>query len=436
MIRFFYALLFVLVATFFSVGAAAQGVVVSLDEVLAAADSGNAQLQAARTAVAASAESLKSARRSAYTPDFSFNASIGYLGNGYGWGRDSNYSFSVRMPHFSAGFGVEAQQVVYAGGALAAAVEQARLAGQLAELDYERQRQDVRLRLVCLYLDLYRSMRQLEIYDSNIALCVRLIADITAKREQGTALKNDLTRYELQLANLRMQRSTVENDLAIANHSITTLAGLPADMQITPDSSFLTHGLVSANAVGGDGDARPVAVRVADAQVEMASVRERRTRAAMLPYLSVVAHDELTGPVTIDITPYNVNYNYWFVGLSLNYSFSSLWKTNRQLRSSKLEKRQSQYERQATEQATGLAIDEANIRIAEAHENLQTKEKGLLLAQENYALVANRFAADLALLLDMLDASNQKLAAELDLVNARLSLAYRLYMLEYIKGTL
>ena len=78
----------------------------------------------------------------------------------------------------------------------------------------------------------------------------------------------------------------------------------------------------------------------------------------------------------------------------------------------------------------------SNIRIAEAHENLQTKEKGLLLAQENYALVANRFAADLALLLDMLDASNQKLAAELDLVNARLALAYRLYMLEYIKGTL
>ena len=37
----------------------------------------------------------------------------------------------------------------------------------------------------------------MKVYQSNIALTEKLIADINTKQQQGMALKNDVTRYEL-----------------------------------------------------------------------------------------------------------------------------------------------------------------------------------------------------------------------------------------------
>ena len=402
----------------------------SLGELMAFADSGSVQLRAARAGVAARRESREAVDRSTLTPDVRFGASVGYLGDGYGWGRDSSYSFSVPMPHFSTRFGVEAQQVIYAGGAMKAAREQARLGEHLAQLGYEQQRQDVRLQLAGLYLDLYRSMRGLEVYDSNIVLTERLIADIRTRREQGTALKNDLTRYELQLANLQMQRTRVENDMLITNSQIVTLAGLPQGTRVMPDSSFLASGQL---VVAGD---TSLAVQMAAAKAEMASQQLRQSQSARLPYLAIVAQDQLNGPVTIDITPYNINYNYWFVGLQLNYNLSSLWKDSRAVQSARHRQQQAVLERQAADEQVHQQLDAALIRLDESRRNLAIKQKSLALAEENYSLVADRYQNDLALLVDMLDAANTKLAAELDLVTARIEVAYRNYMLQYINGKL
>ena len=58
------------------------------------------------------------------------------------------------------------------------------------------------------------------------------------------------------------------------------------------------------------------------------------------------------------------------------------------------------------------------------------------LADQNYAVVRNRYANDLALLTDMLDASNMKLSAAMALVNARINVLYNYFKLKYITNTL
>ena len=90
----------------------------TLDELLAQADSGSVALRVARSGVEAAREAAVGADRATLLPDLSLSATVGYLGDGYGWGRDSSYSFPVPMPHFSTRFGLAAQQVIYAGGAL------------------------------------------------------------------------------------------------------------------------------------------------------------------------------------------------------------------------------------------------------------------------------------------------------------------------------
>lgn len=69
---------------------------------------------------------------------------------------------------------------------------------------------------------------------------------------------------------------------------------------------------------------------------------------------------------------------------------------------------------------------------------MSTKEKQnyVELANQNYSVTSNRYKNDLALLTDMLDASNMKLSADLALVNARINVIYSYYKMKYITHTL
>lgn len=204
MIRAKKSLFAAVAALVFSGNVLSQERELGLDALLSQADSGSVALREARSGVAAARDAADAADRAAWLPDLALSAAVGYLGDGHGWGRDSSYSFSVAMPHFSTRFGLEAQQVVYAGGALRSARRQARLGVRLEELGYEQQRQALRLQLVGHYLDLYRAVRQLEVLDSNLAVRRQsllldtenytLVADryqnaLTARSAQGTTIR-------------------------------------------------------------------------------------------------------------------------------------------------------------------------------------------------------------------------------------------------------
>ena len=64
------------------------------------------------------------------------------------------------------------------------------------------------------------------------------------------------------------------------------------------------------------------------------------------------------------------------------------------------------------------------------------QQKQVELANQNYSVVQNRYQNDLALLTDMVDASNMKLSAEMALINARISMLYNFYTLKYVTNTL
>ena len=83
-----------------------------------------------------------------------------------------------------------------------------------------------------------------------------------------------------------------------------------------------------------------------------------------------------------------------------------------------------------------LAIQAACIKYEESFTLLETKEKSVELANQNYDIVSYRYDNDLALITDLLDASSQKLEAELQVLNARINILYNYYKLHYISGTL
>ena len=62
-----------------------------------------------------------------------------------------------------------------------------------------------------------------------------------AQHDQGVALKNDITRYELQMSNLKLQQENVNNSRAIINHQLVTVLGLDSSTEIVPDTSIVNE---------------------------------------------------------------------------------------------------------------------------------------------------------------------------------------------------
>lgn len=91
------------------------------------------------------------------------------------------------------------------------------------------------------YLDLYKLNNQQQVLQKNLDLTEQVLRNMEARRTQGTALKNDITRYELQKETLKLQLAKVQDACRIINHQLVTTLHLPDDTEIIPDSALLNE---------------------------------------------------------------------------------------------------------------------------------------------------------------------------------------------------
>lgn len=415
----------------------AQPRVMGIDELFRLADENSRSIQSYRTGVDAAAEALKAAKAQRL-PDIKGTASVSYLGDGHIWDRHYKNGMKVDMPHFGNNFALEVQQVLYAGGAISSGIELAELGKQMAQLDSEKNRQEIRFLLVGYYLDLYKLSNQMQVLQKNIQLTDRVIGDMRSRHKQGTVLKNDITRYELQKEQLQLQYTRIEDAYKIMNHQLVTTLHLPAGSEIAPDTTMLSQQVLPLAETDWQQLAQQnhIGLKQAEISVLMGKQKLKLERSERLPKIALVAADHLDGPITIEVPVLDNNFNYWYVGVGISYNFSSLFKNNRKIKQSKLELRRAEQEHLLAQEHVENAVQASYTNFLTSFTDLRTQEKSVQLALQNYGVVDNRYKNDLALLTDMLDASNIKLGAELDLVNARVNVVYNYLKMKYITHTL
>ncbi len=124
------------------------------------------------------------------------------------------------------------------------------------------------------------------------------------------------------------------------------------------------------------------------------------------------------------------------MGVGVKYNISSLFKSNKKVKQARLQTRRAMEEQTLAHEQVENAVQAAYTDYLTSFTELQTKTKKTELANQNYKVTDNRYRNDLALLTDMLDASNTKLDAELGLVNARIDVIYNYYKMKYLTHTL
>lgn len=371
-------------------------------------------------------------------PDINFSVSATYNGNAWMADRDFSNGQNLASPHFGNNFALEVVQVVYDGGAIKYDIELAELQAQLSALDVSNQRQRTRFLMTGYYLNLYKFRNMLHVYNHNIERTEQVIKDMRAREKLGLILNNDITRYEVQLQKLHYMRTELIGQIDIYNNQLITTLSLPSGTQIMPDTTLLDISMREYSEI----DLIEIAsehsplLHIGRKNINISRKQEQIARSAMLPKIQLFAGDRLQGPLTMELPPINKNLNTWYVGVGLSFNLANFYKSQRDINRSRIATSVAQTKYAEIKENIGLEIHQAYVNYRNAFELLRTQEKSLQLATENYAVTENRYNNDLVLLIDLLDADNIRLDAEIQYVNARINIIYNYYRLMYVTGTL
>ena len=264
----------------------------------------NKSIKACRTTVAAAQEGVKAAK-SNRLPDVNAQLSASYIGNALMMDRDLSDWQNLTSPHFGNQFVVDAQQTIYAGGAIDAGIRLAELGVEQAALGMALNEQNLRFVALSQYLDLQKIAHRQQVLESNIALTQKLIDNIREKHEQGVALKNDITRYELQMETLHLNLVKLQNTRSILNHQLCNTLGISNTEMIEPTDDATTtlfnkegeaHWQEAATAVNPQ-------LQMAGVNEQMAKQQVKLAKSALLPKVAVVAQNNFNGPITFELLP-------------------------------------------------------------------------------------------------------------------------------------
>ena len=251
------------------------------------------------------------------------------------------------------------------------------------------------------------------------------------------ALKNDVTRYELQMETLQLGLRRLQDQQSILNHQLCNTLGI-SEVSIIPDSTVVSQAFANSNEKYWQQTAFTSSPQMEQSELstKMAEQQLKLAKSELLPKVAVVAADNFFGPFTYDLPPIDKNINYWYVGVGIRYNLSSLFKQNKKVRQAKTGVQRSQQQQQVVAESLDNQVQQAWTLWQQTYVDLDTQRKSVELARQNYQVVNDRYLNQLALITDMLDASNIRLNAELQEVDARINIVYAYYKLKFIAGTI
>lgn len=406
----------------------------TIDELFQRVEQSNVEVKAAKKDVNISQqqERVAEAKR---LPDIGLEAGVKYLGDATILDRNFTNAERAPMPHLGNSLSVTLYQPLYAGGEIKAGIQKSKYQTQIASTDLKIVTDDIKIAVLECYLNLLKNRNLLNVYDENIRLTQELLSEMKVRSQQGIVLSNDVTRYELNLSNLKYDRSTVSNAVDHLNYNLLVYLDLKQGTTIEPnlDPTSISLPAVSLAQWKQEAEGSPKMKRM-DLAYSQSKTEEKLALSKMRPTVGITAGNNLEGPITICMPVLDNNLNNWWVGVKFSFNLSSLYKEKHSLNAARIKTAKVVDDRDAQKRTIDRQVDQVYKAYLEACEQIETQKKNVELAQENYRIVKQRYGADLSLLTDMLDASTAKLDAEVRLVNARVDAVFYYYQLKYISG--
>ncbi|KIC95018.1 hypothetical protein OI18_09050 [Flavihumibacter solisilvae] len=411
--------------------------VLTIENAFALANRNNTELKITDKAIDIARQKTEVAKLG-QLPTISTALNYGYISNSQVWEPSFSKHATAPIPHNLTQFSLQASEVIFKGGEISNNIRKARLDEQVAVLSYDKNEQGIRFLVVARYLDIYRQVIQRVVYVNNTRLSRERLKNIIILQKQGIVTNNDVLRSKLILSDLELAIRKTDDNIAILNNQLNTVLGLPDNQRLVPDTTLLQTGRESweiaellriAHKENQD-------LKIAAKETSIARTNLKITEADELPEVSLFAGSNLQRPYTNSAPARDVYFNIWVAGVSVRYNIASIYQSPRKKKTAELQVEQSHQKETHQKEQVELAVKTAMIKYNEAYDELDTYRNDLQSAEENYRIVEKKYFNQLALLTDLIDATNTKVEAELKVANAQINVVYSRYQVLKATGSL
>ncbi|HPC84542.1 MAG TPA: TolC family protein [Thermoanaerobaculaceae bacterium] len=319
------------------------------------------------------------------------------------------------------GTALQVQQVLLAGGAVAARQRAARLDAGAARARAARALAELRLAAQLLYWDAVRAGTALELARAHQRRALRLLADTQALLDAGMAVRADLLAAEERLATARLGVVRAEAATAAARSRLASLLAL--DERELELADTLAGPLPDPPADVPELQAEALAARpeIQAARAERAALAARETLAvaAVRPSLAASAQWELARPNQRYFPVADEWNDSWSVGLAAGWKLFDGGAARAERAASRARQRATAAELAELERLVRLEVEDAARELATALAATGAADAAAAAAAARQTAARERHASGLAAMAEILDAETQLAAAEQQQVAAR-----------------
>jgi outer membrane protein TolC len=421
---------------FFNANAQTSEHKMSLDEVVQKALENHTQLKLSKENIQITKQQTRIVELQKL-PTINASANAFYLGDALILDKDFSKVTTLSMPHFGNTYGVQASELIFKGGIVKKSIEVSELREQLAELDFERDQQNIKFLVISNYLDIFKIINQKNVFLNNQKLATERLKNVMKFYKQGMVTRNEIIRGELLLKNLQQGILVLDNNRASINYQLATAIGISTDILIETTDSFsdipeaqnLKYYLELAH------QNHPV-LKSAQTGIKMAGKNIEIIKTDRMPTIAAFGGYNMARPVTATMPAKDFYTNSWQTGLSISYSIDNLYKTKEKVKLGKFQLNQANNVLDLQLQQIDVQTNAAYLKWQEAVKQAQLYKESEALANENYKIVEAKYLNQIALQADMTDATNAKLEAELLSASSEINVRYQYYNLMKTAGTL
>ncbi len=315
------------------------------------------------------------------------------------------------VPH-NVGANIQLTMPIY-NPQLMGAIKSTNIAEELSQLQYKKTQEQIYTEVCNLYYNAQILTKQLTFVDSNLINTSKLLSTIKLLKEQQMAKGTDVSKVELQQAQLQIQQTTIKNKLEQVLAALKFTMGVSLDKPISVNTEFnLAQETEYPTTNVTD-------ISIAKAQNRLALTELKNTKRMMLPSLSLVASYGTTG------FGYNKKPNDFlkffpvsFTGIQFSYPLFAGTVTLRKINQKKLELMNGKLQLGILTEQNKMQVNNAVMQRALAKQTIQTTQLQIAQAQSIYQQTLLLNKQGMASITDVLLADNSVREAQQSYLSA------------------
>ena len=383
----------------------------TISDAMQLADKQNPRIKAALSQVSAAEHRITQAK-SGFLPQVFFTETYNHTNNPmWAFGNRLNQEIitqtdfdPARLNHpdpinnFNSALSVEWS--VFQGGQTRIGVNQARLDREAQDLFLTRTRQEVIASAATAYTGLVLAYHQLDVVRKALETTRVHLEMIRNRYENGLAVKSDLLRTQVHIAELDQDRIQAESRISMAIAALNAAMGAPGDSswQLATGLAKDEHVLGPVGEWIGMAQTHRPDMQYLRLQEQIAEDEIQKSRAAHLPNISLIGTYELNSP---DFRNSADNYT---VGAMMRVNLYSGDRMSAKTRES--EAMLSRIRAMRNDMAAGIEVQarQAYLQTQSAWNRISVAEAAVSQAEEGLRIVKDRYENGLLTLVSLLDA--------------------------------